>query len=77
VDHVQSYYDSNGLLTRVTDPHGVSRFCTYTGGVLSPDGGVTTLGYDAGWLLHTIAELGVSVLTLTHQGALLTQITTS
>src|SRR5262249_231924 len=58
-----------GLLTRVTDPHGLTRTFTYSGGLVAtvsePDGGLGTFSYSSG-KLTTIQEPGGRTLTITY-----------
>src|SRR5262249_10038170 len=63
------HFDSGGLLTRVTDPHGLTRTFTYSGGLVAtvsePDGGLGTFSYSSG-KLTTIQEPGGRTLTITY-----------
>ena len=71
-DKTISQFNSQGLLTSVTDPQGLARTFSYSAGILTsitePDSTVTTFGYSGG-VLGSIVAPGSRTYTITHDGS--------
>src|SRR5579864_6608903 len=70
-NQTKEYFDSNGRLTKIVDPHGLTLTYTLDGSnrlstISAPDGAVTTFAYDVSGVLQTVQEVGSRTLTFTH-----------